>query len=77
MTRRRGLLMVVIVAAAVGAIVATWQVRQRQAAVSETAQGIEDQLEGLDPVAKAEVAAKVGKDVAAELKAEMQEQQAS
>ena len=76
MTRRRGLLMVVIVAAAVGAVVATWQVRQRQAAVSEAAQDIEDELEGLDPVAKAQVAAKVGRDVAAELRAEV-EQQAS
>ena len=74
MTRRRGLLMVVIVAAAVGAIVATMQVRQRQATISGAAQDIEDQLEGLDPVAKAEVAAKVGRDVAAELKAEMQQQ---
>ena len=66
--------MVVVVAAAVGAIVATWQVKQRHATVMDAAADIEDQLEGLDPVAKAEVAAKVGKDVAAELKAEMQQQ---
>jgi len=66
--------MVVIVAAAVGAVVATWQVRQRHATISDAAAGIEDQLEGLDPLAKAEVAAKVGEDIAAELKAEMHQQ---
>ena len=71
MSRLHRLLRVALFAAAAAAcIAAALQLREQRATVAATAEGIEDQLNDLDPVTRAAVVARLTKDAAEEIRSQ-------
>jgi hypothetical protein len=72
MTGLRQLLRLGLYAAAAAAcIAAALQLREQRATVAQTAQGIEAQLNGLDPVTRAAVIARLSTDATQEIKSHL------
>ena len=65
---RRFLRVALFAAAAAALIAAAMQLREKRANVALTAQGIEDQLNALDPVTRAAVVARLTADATQEIK---------
>jgi len=67
-TLHRVLRVILFAAAAAACVAAALQLRERHAAVEQTANDIEDQLNDLDPVTRAAVVARLSKDAEEEVR---------
>jgi hypothetical protein len=70
-TFRRVLRVALFAAAAAAFIAAALQLREKRATVEMTAQGIEDQLNALDPATRAAVVARLGADATRDIKSHL------
>jgi hypothetical protein len=70
-TLHRLLRVILFAAAAAACVAAALQLRERHAAVEQTANDIEDQLNDLDPVTRAAVLARLSKDAEEEIKSQV------
>jgi hypothetical protein len=71
---RRLLRLGLFAAAAAACIAAALQLREQRATVAQTAEGIEAQLNGLDPVTRAAVIARLSTDATQEIKSHLRHQ---
>jgi hypothetical protein len=68
MSTRKILRIAVLAAAAIALIAAAMELREKQLAVDETVNDIEDQIAALDPVTRAAVVGRLSADATAEVK---------